>query len=182
MDPLPIVNPDPAIVMYLDPQTSETKKVNPGYLRDQKVITYFCGKHSSDLGDYLLTLPKYHIPFTSIQCYLGHIRSCYFHVALNGSLVGLSSDSSFTPSTETQPSTEVKEGVLIPKAAAHPKLLRSFPVIKNIGIGIVQAIDLNKNEVIIITPLSAKEMESVNTLIRSTEIIPQSLLQNVQCG
>ena len=153
--------------------------MNPGYLRDQKVIAYFCGDHLSDLGNYLLTLPQYHLPFSSIQCYLGHIPSGYFHVALNGSIVGLSADSLFIPSVEIQPSTEVKAGVVIPKAASSPKLLKSFPVVKNIGIGIVQTIDLNKNEVIIITSLSKKEMESVNTLIRSTEMIPLPLLQNV---
>ena len=163
----------------MDSQPSDTKKVNPGYLRDQKVIAYFCGERSSDLGNYVLTLPQYHLRFSSIQCYLGHIRSSYFHVALNGSIVGLSSDSSFVPSVEAQPSTEVKSGVAIPKATSCPKLLKSFPVVKNIGIGIVQAIDLRKNEVIIITSLSKQEMEKVNTLIRSTEMIPLPLLQNV---
>ena len=50
---------------------------------------------------------------------------------------------------------------------------------KNVGIGIVQAIDLNRNEVIVITPLGSEEMKEVNTLIRHTECIPQILIQNV---
>ena len=166
-------------MLLLEGQTSEARKANPGQLRDQKMIGYFCGRREEKLGDFLLSLPRYRLPFTSIQCYLGHVRSCFFHLALNGLIVGLSTDNSFVPGQERRTGVEEEDRSVIPKARFHPKLLFRLPIVKNVGIGIVQAIDLNRNEVIVITPLGSEEMKEVNTLIRHTECIPQVLVQNV---
>ena len=170
---------DPSRVVLLEGQGSEARKANPGQLRDQKMISYFCGHREEDLGDYLLSLPRYRLPFASIQCYVGHVRSCYFHLALNGLIVGLSTDSSFEFGQERETGVMEEASSVIPKAKFHPKLLTRLPIVKNVGIGIVQAIDLNRNEVIVITPLGSEEMKEVNTLIRHTECIPQILIQNV---
>ena len=166
-------------MVLLEGQTSDARKANPGQLREQKMISYFCGRREEKLGDYLLSLPRYRLPFASIQCYLGHVRSCFFHLALNGLIVGLSADSSFMPGQERRTGVEEDDHSVIPKARFHPKLLTRLPIVKNVGIGIVQAIDLNRNEVIVITPLGSEEMKEVNTLIRHTECIPQVLVQNV---
>ena len=67
----------------------------------------------------------------------------------------------------------------IQRAKSRPRLLRRIPVLKNAGMGIVQAIDMNRQEVIVITPLSAEEMQGVNTLILSSMPIPHMMVVNV---
>ena len=49
---------DPSRVVLLEGQGSEARKANPGQLRDQKMISYFCGHREENLGDYLLSQPR----------------------------------------------------------------------------------------------------------------------------
>ena len=64
-------------------------------------------------------------------------------------------------------------------AAVHPRLLNILPVCKNFGLGIVKSVDLWKNEVVIMTPLDEATIQQVNTLIRSTQPLPQSFYNDV---
>lgn len=187
---LPIVNVDPSRVLQIPAQSSDARKFNARALREQRLTQYFCGSQTANLGDYVLTLPQYRLSFDALQCFIGHARYYHFHVVLNGSLVGLSIDPSFHSTHEklsgrahhndSQQSWEgVERGQVIRRASKTPYIMNKIPVVKNVGLGIVQAIDMNRHEVIILTPLPAEKMKGVNTLIVSTAPIPQALVVNV---
>ena len=188
-DVLPIPDVNPSIVLQIPSQSTNARKSNARTLREQRLINYFCGSQTTNIGDFLLSLPQYRLSFSSIQCYIGHARGHFFHVALNGSLVGLSIDPSFieAPASGDNSKEHDKNGErygmdksrTIQRAQFRPRLLQRIPVLKNAGMGIVQAIDMNRKEVIVITPLSAEEMRGVNTLILSSMPIPHTMMVNV---
>ena len=99
--------------------------------------------------------------------------------------MGLSIDPSFIERPVNQDRERERERYetdrrrAIQRAESRPQLLRRIPVLKNAGMGIVQAIDMNRKEVIVLTPLSAEEMRGVNTLILSSMPIPHTMMVNV---
>ena len=102
-------------------------------------------------------------------------------MALTGVIVGLSTDPAFVPSNtpERQEEGNVDYSSIYPTVSEYPRLLNHIPVCQNLGIGIVHSVDIRKNMVTILTPLTTEDMKKVNTLILSTQAVPQSIFQNV---
>ena len=112
------------------------------------------------IGDAILQLPRYSIPVSHFQCYLGNIDPHYYYIALSGILVGLSVDPSFIPSQQPEDSGIIDECYL-PAVRYYPQLLNFIPVCQNLGVGIIHSVDLKKNVVTILTPLETEQMREV---------------------
>lgn len=131
-------------------------------------------------GDLVLQLPRYSLPFSLFQCYIGNVDPSHFFIALTGTIVGLSYDPSFQPASYTNRKTRNQSHHSpFPTVSNRPRLLNWIPICENVGIGIIHSIDIRKNLITILTPLETEQMKKVNTVIRSTEPIPNVLLRNV---
>lgn len=131
-------------------------------------------------GDLVLQLPRYSLPFSLFQCYVGNVNPSHFFIALTGTIVGLSYDPSFKPSSYSNENRRNHSPHSpFPVVSKRPRLLNWVPICENVGIGIIHSIDLRKHLITILTPLETEQMKRVNTVIRSTEPIPNILLRNV---
>ena len=183
MEPCPIPYLNKSKLITLFGKENERKTKPSKLIRELRLIHYLCGRQvpPASIGNAVLQLPRYAFPISHFQCYLGKINPHYYYMALTGVIVGLSIDPSFvTPTTTKQKEEESTDFTSIyPRISRFPRLLNHIPVCQNLGIGIVHSVDIRKHVVTILTPLSTEDMQKVNTLILSTQAIPQSFFNNV---
>ena len=168
-------------------QSEGKKKLNTKSLRTERLVQYFVENRRGRLGDRLLALPRYSFAIDRVQCYLRDSSPVYYYLTLAGSVVGLAVDPAFVPAAEaTEANEDAREAgtpwtanVPIPRAKRTPKLLRRLPVCEALGLGVVQSVDLRRNRIVVLSPLSRNDLERVNTLVISASPIPSELLSSV---
>ena len=174
-------------------QSEGKKKLNTKSLRTERLVQYFVENRRGRLGDRLLALPRYSFAIDRVQCYLRDSSPVYYYLTLAGSVVGLAVDPAFVPAAEATEANEANEAnedareagtpwtanVPIPRAKRTPKLLRRLPVCEALGLGVVQSVDLRRNRIVVLSPLSRNDLERVNTLVISASPIPSELLSSV---
>lgn len=163
----------------IDAQSSESKKLQAGSIREKRLIRYFVGDHETRLGDRFLALPHYTFPLSRFQYCLGRVKPSLYYIPLSGSVVGLSCDPSFVPKEEESEQGARDVASPFPEACYIPPLMQRFPICANVGVGVVHSIDLKRNLITIITPVDEESMKSVNTIVQGKQALPQALMENV---
>ncbi|KAL3852579.1 hypothetical protein ACJMK2_016199 [Sinanodonta woodiana] len=142
-------------------------KLRPVDHRDLTLLSYLC--QNIEPGVTLYSMVPTVLPWCSIAVHVGHtcVPDSQVMYAINASVVALCS-------------ADLSKAYRLDEES--PMFFRKTPVHQCLGFGFIRCIDQEKKLLYLVTPLSFKQLEKVNTLIKGAVTLPDSIFFNQKSG
>ncbi|KAK3612060.1 hypothetical protein CHS0354_021746 [Potamilus streckersoni] len=142
-------------------------KLRPVDHRNLTLLSYLC--QSVEPGVTLYSMVPTVLPWHSIAIHVGHIcvPNSQVMFAINASVVALCS-------------ADLSKAYRLDEES--PMFFKKTPVHQCLGFGFIRCIDPERKLLYLVTPLSFKKLEKVNTLIKGAVTLPDSILFNQKSG